>query len=247
MWRARGSSTGPNRLVFSHATSPSVWGILILFPRGYGGWPYTPLRSSGLEVVRLLNRLDVSAGDIDGRIEWQNLLVEVIRSPMGENLTSHCWRLLGELVSTESSYLIGTLGIHDVEVIRLLEEAEDWEKLEVWMAVVWKFARHEMTPEWLEIIGDVTLKLLLLRPSAIQRFGRQFAVPRGGPRAKFSEVLDRARVEGLASDPQHQHPPYVSVHSSLFLSVLTPPFPPSRQLALTQPPVPLHFAGDDTF
>ena len=181
--------------------------------------------ASGLEIVRLLNRLDVGASDLDYRTVWHVLLVGVIRSPMGENLTSHYWRLLGELAPTEGLYWEGIFGTRDVEVMRLLEEAEDWEKLEVWMAIVWGSLRLESTPELLEAIGDVTLKLLLSQPSAIQRFEKPMGVSRGGPRAKFREVLNRARVGRLPSEPRYQHPPYVSVHSSPFLSVLTSPFP----------------------
>jgi len=33
---------------------------------------------------------------------------------------------------------VGDLALRDVEVMRSLEGAEDWEKLEVWMAAVWQ-------------------------------------------------------------------------------------------------------------
>ena len=61
------------------------------------------------------------------------LLIGAIRSLTGfESLSPHYWRLLGKLTA-----LIKSSPLHDVEVMRSLEEAEDCEKLEAWMAAVW--------------------------------------------------------------------------------------------------------------
>ena len=104
------------------------------------------LKVSGLETVRFLNRLDVDVDDLGERREWPKLLVYVIRSPMGlESLSSHYWRLLDDLV------LAGVCDItpvsRDAEVMRSLEEAGEWEKLEVWMAIVWESLRYGFMPD----------------------------------------------------------------------------------------------------
>ena len=53
-----------------------------------------------------------------------------------------------------------------LEVMRSLEEAGDWEKLEIWVAIGWRSPRAESMGE----VGRVTLKLLSQRPSALRRF-----------------------------------------------------------------------------
>ena len=206
----------------------------------------TELTVSAPEVVNLLNRLDVRVGDLDDKNQWQALLAEVIRSPVGEILSSHHWRLLDELVSAEM--FLGSFEMRDVEVMTSLEEAGNWEKLEVWMVIVWESpsTMSRPTPRLLEVIGNVTLKLLLSRPSALQRF--EILPRRVLPErvwARLIEIRDQARAGGLPLEPQH--PSYVSVRSSLFPSVLTSPFFPSSQPVPTGSLVPLLFTGDDTF
>ena len=192
----------------------------------------------GLEFVRLLDRLDAGVDDLHRGGRWHRLLVDVIRSPTGENLSSHYWRLLGEM-ELDKRY-IRDFEMRDVEVMRSLEKAEDWEKLEVWTVIVWMSlpASFSQVPESVE---DVTLELLLSRPSALQRFENLPDLRLPDTKARLGEVLNRARVGRLSSEAQHPITQYGSVHPSLFPSVLTPTFFPSSQL------VPLLFAGDDTF
>ena len=146
------------------------------------------LTVSAPETVRLLNRLEVDVGDVidvgdtasidmGERARWVSLLAGVIRSPTGfESLSSHNWHLLGELIRI-GQFILEPLPsvLRDIEVARSLEEAEDWEKLEVWLANVWGSlpACNVTTPELVESIEQVTLRLCLRRPSALQRFGDQ--------------------------------------------------------------------------
>jgi len=113
------------------------------------------LEVSGLDTIRWLNRLDV---DVDNMVEkrtWEKLLVGVMRSPTGpESLSSHYWHLLDKLV-TSSHFL--DLESRDVEVMRSLEEAEDWEKLGAWMVAMWSGLPISKS---MEAIEEVTLKLL---------------------------------------------------------------------------------------
>jgi len=123
------------------------------------------LEVSGLDTVRWLNHLNILTDDVVDGESWAQLLVEVMRSPLGlESLSPHHWRLLDKLVA--SNHFLG-LESHDMEVMRSLEKAEDWEKLGVWMAAVWSGIPES---ESMEGIEEVTLKLLSRRSSAFPRF-----------------------------------------------------------------------------
>lgn len=178
------------------------------------------LGTSRFEIIRLLNHLDVDVDDIEGKNEWSLLLVSAICSSVGlEDLSSRLWRLLDKLGGTcRGSASWGA-------VMRSLEEAEDWEKLEVWVAISWKPA------EWLQRAGDigqVTLKLLQQRPSALPRF--EDLCETGGlhvtRKSELQRICDQVRTE--RSPPGSGPPQYVSVYPAQHLSILTPPrFSPS--------------------
>ena len=152
---------------------------------------------SPLETIRLLNRLEVTLDDMQKKREWAKMLVDVIRSPIGlEKLSPHYWHLLASLVSSGARG--ATLVLRDAEVVRALEEAEDWERLEVWLVLVWNWLGYGLmgddteSEQSTESGGDtdleedadyddtesmdaedfeeVTLNFLLQRPSAIPRF-----------------------------------------------------------------------------
>ena len=99
-----------------------------------------------------------------------------------------------------------------MEVMKSLEEAEDWEKLEVWLEAVWRSLTSGMpTPKLMEGVKQVTLKLSLRQPSALQRFKNLC----GGRalwkecRDKLQGVCNQALAEQLPSEPPLS--PYVSV------------------------------------
>ena len=128
------------------------------------------LSTSELDVVRLLNCLEVTADDTADKREWMTLLIHTIRSPAGvENLSSHYWHLLYKLVLEENFRhpLLEDFVSRGAEVTESLERVEDWEKLEIWMAIAWR-TRQRRTP--MEDVERVTLKLLLRRPSVLPRF-----------------------------------------------------------------------------
>lgn len=94
------------------------------------------LAASAPDVVRLLNSLDVNVEDVKGRKEWTRLLIGVIRSPPGlEGLSPHHWDLLYKLILVTD--IVGGFAHRDAEVMKVLEEAGDWEKLEVWIVTLW--------------------------------------------------------------------------------------------------------------
>jgi hypothetical protein len=180
------------------------------------------LETAGLETVRLLNRLDVDVDDMARQDLWAQLLVDVVRMPAGlENMSSHYWRLLGGLPLAIS---LVTPGPRDVEVMRSLETAEGWEKLEVWMVVVWLSLSQSPPTSTMEDIERVTLGLLLQRPSVSPRFEALCEQGSLYPshRDKFQRVCNQAQKEQLSLEPSP--PPYVSVRPAQHLSILMSPF-----------------------
>ena len=166
------------------------------------------LRVSGLETVRWLDRLNVNVDDVVEKGSWVWLLVLAIRSLAGpENLSPHYWRLLDKLVVAQRLALY--LEPRDTEVMRSLENAEDWEKLGIWMVVVWSFLPYANipTPESMESVEELTLKSLLRRPSALPRFkdlceAGTLSYPMCQVyKVKLQQICDLARAEQLSLEP----------------------------------------------
>ena len=154
---------------------------------------------SELDISRLLNLLNLDVGNVVKGDKWLRILVGVIRSPMGrETLSLHNWCLLGELAFAESADRLFELGDVDMEVSGLLQDCEDWEKLEVWTLVIWSSFKLE-PEERIEDIKRMTLRLLLQRPSALQRFKslyeREEWIHHGD---QLWEICDQAQVEQLS-------------------------------------------------
>jgi hypothetical protein len=151
-----------------------------------------------LEAVCLLNHLNVGVDDMVEKWAWGLLLAAVVCLPTGpESLSPHYWHLLGESALGTNFY--NTPGLQSLEVMRSLEEAEDWEKLEVWMVVVWQSLPQSMPAPTMEDIERVTRKLLLQRPSALQRFNnlcKQGLLP-SLHWVQLRQVLDQAQMEQL--------------------------------------------------
>ena len=156
------------------------------------------LEAPGLETVHLLNHLNVDVDDVAQDHGWEMLLVGVIRSPMGlESLPSHYWHLLDKLVSTRVGGVKFVPG--DMEVMELLEKAGDLEKLEVWMVSVW--LSTGLTGESMQDVGQVTLNLLLQRPSALPRFeGLCTAVQTWTMRTHLRKICKQAQTQQSASE-----------------------------------------------
>jgi hypothetical protein len=153
---------------------------------------------SELDSARLLNRLDLDVDDVEDRDRWQQLLVDVIRSPMGRvALSSRNWCLLGELTLAGDPRLSELRDV-DVEVLRLLDNTEDWEKLEVWVLVIW--SSFDLEPEVsMEVIKRVTLRLLQRRPSALQRWESLYERGRRIQGDQLWKICNQVRAEQLPS------------------------------------------------
>lgn len=202
------------------------------------------LRESGPETIRLLNRLAVTEGDA-----WDAMLEDVIHSPAGiEGLSLDYWCLMLESMNDTWS-----LEPRDIRAMQLLRGSKDWEKLEIWMLVVWTCLPYpsDVTAGSMEEVQEVTLELFSRRPSAIRRFEDLYK-PRVSENSydqtykkKLQDVCDQARAETMPlGKPQTSM--YVSPHPAQQLLILMSCFSFS-QLDFTRPPFPLPFAGDDSF
>jgi hypothetical protein len=165
---------------------------------------YSELEGAGLEFVRLLNNLKVGVDDIGGE-NWRGveLVTTALRSPIGQRyLSSHYWLLLWNLISVgQPNWSYNPK--KDVEVMKSLEEAQDWDKLETWIFFIWRTDSPITT--WNEDIERATLTLFQQRPSAIPRFKalyekRTQGIPRRSTPSSlcedvFRRVCDQARAE----------------------------------------------------
>ena len=117
----------------------------------------------------LLKCLDVELDEMKmERDSWGKLILQAVRSSLDGSLPLRHWRLLDNLA--HDTYIsIGSWGPRDVNMTKLLEENGEWEKLAVWMWVIWRSLERPVV-KLLEDVERVTLKLLLRQPSALARF-----------------------------------------------------------------------------
>ena len=154
------------------------------------------LKASPLGTIQLLNHLNVGVDDMKKKLDWAKALVGAICSPTGlKNLSAQYWPVLGRLLSLNASH--GLRGVDPESfdaVTKSLEEAEDWEKLEVWMSMKWPSLRSS---ESVEDVERTTLKLLLRRPSALPRFTDlvEYGEPWIYRGAELQRICDQARTE----------------------------------------------------
>ena len=118
----------------------------------------------GLETIQLLNRLEVGVDDMEDEEELGKLLADMMRIPGGsKSLSIHYWHLLERLPWTE--FLHEALASRAVELVESLEEAEDWDKMEIWMVIAWQAdwyrERKSRRLEGSKHLKLVTLKYLL--------------------------------------------------------------------------------------
>jgi hypothetical protein len=130
---------------------------------------YSQLGAAELEFVCLLNNLEVSVGEAgDASRAWTYLLIYALLTPMGQGrLSSHYWLLLGNLISVFPE--MPSADDRQAEVMESLEEAQDWEKLETWMLVVW-WSLYRSDSVQIQNVERVTLTLFRQRPSAVPKF-----------------------------------------------------------------------------
>ena len=151
------------------------------------------IKVSGLEGVRLLNYLEVGADEVVDEDKWGKLLTSTIRWPTEpETLSPHYWHLLDKLVSTTRLY--GSFVFRDVEVMNSLKKDKDWERLEVWMVVIWMSLSPDKrpTPDSMQDVEQANCELLSERPSALPRFNN-LVLAHPPDKYKLKQICDQAQ------------------------------------------------------
>ena len=145
--------------------SPRLRRIVIRLVESSG---YEEFKGAGVEkLIVLLDHLHVTDEDIDTKDRWASLLLNVIWSSGGTQLLSHWyWEFLAELAFLEMQWLKSQV-IHGPEITKTLVDAEEWEKLECWIKIIWICLDSAGITE--EDIKISMLSLFRHRPGAAQR------------------------------------------------------------------------------
>jgi hypothetical protein len=159
------------------------------------------LKATGLEFVHLLNNLEFGVDDTGGE-DWRllGLVTGVLQSSVGQGyLSSHYWLLLRSLIFMGPSSHPGIV-VNEGVVMKSLEEAQDWDKLETWMLFVWwSWCSRSREGD----IERITLTLFRQRPSAVPKFELLYEKCRrpnshclfNVHKDEFRRICDQARAE----------------------------------------------------
>ena len=118
--------------------------------------------------IELLDYLHVAVEDMDDQSKWTKHLLGTVRTPEGvQRLPQACWELLAE-VAISFPRPLGDGPAYDPQIMAFLAEAQEWRKLECWVAVVWMV--------WPPGAGEITedlehsvLSLFRQQPGAAQK------------------------------------------------------------------------------
>ena len=128
---------------------------------------FKEVRMEGL--VGLLNHLNISSDCVGGEYKWVSLLLDTIQSPEGaQHLSLQSWQFMVEYTTRESWKLED--GFYKPHISPLLEKAQEWDKLECWMGIVWMAwppGANDLAKT--EELGHVMKSLFQQRPNAAQK------------------------------------------------------------------------------
>ena len=156
-WTTRGDSFGPARGLLGICTghlvglhnlvsfSQRLRGLMICSVELIG---YEGFEGVGVErFAEMLDHLYVTVEDMDERNRWAILLLKTLQSPEGTRCLSHWyWKLLAELAIVESQSLRGVIAYRP-QIMTSLIEAQEWSKLECWIATA--CALWPLGPRWI--------------------------------------------------------------------------------------------------
>jgi hypothetical protein len=133
---------------------------------------YEGFKRVGVErFVGLLNHLHVTVEDMDYEITWGVLLLETLQTSEGvQRLSIWYWELLVEL-QLRSWPLQDTFG-YNPQIVTFVVEAQEWSKLECWMAIIWMVWPPEVGRITEEDLCRSMLLLFQQRPGAFQKLER---------------------------------------------------------------------------
>ena len=134
---------------------------------------YQGFEQVGVEgFVGLLDHLQISIEDIDHKGDWVKLLLDAAQSSEGaQNLPHKYWETLVEL-AVSYPWLLEGGNNYSPHTMVSLEDAEEWEKLECWMGIVWMVWPPGCGKTTKEDLQHITLLLVHQRPGVIQKLGQ---------------------------------------------------------------------------
>jgi len=122
--------------------------------------------------IGLLNDLQVCLKDLENRLEWAKLLLDVIQSSEKiQHLSRSCWKLLAELAAYWSDEL--GAGTYNPHIMKSLQDAKEWDKLKCWISVVWMVWPPEGGQTMEKDLENVMLSLVHQQPGALQKLKDQ--------------------------------------------------------------------------
>ena len=162
--------TYAERLVCLHNLVPFSSRLRRLVILSVGLVGYEGFEGVGMErFVGLLNHLRVAAEDMDDGRDWARLLLGTIKSFEGtQQLSYWYWELLVEL-AISCPWLPYEATPYNRETTRSLTEAQEWSKLECWIATVWMLRPPEAGGITEEDLSSSMLLLFRQRPGAFQK------------------------------------------------------------------------------
>ena len=128
---------------------------------GYGEFE----RVGVARLVGLLDYLHIGRWDVMHSDRWSSFLLDTLRTSEGIQLLSHWyWELLVEFAITWPPEVT-----YNPQIMTSLVEAQEWRKLECWIATVWIAWPPEADGITEEDLGSSTLLLFQQRPGAFRK------------------------------------------------------------------------------
>ena len=103
----------------------------------------------------LLDRLSIGVGDVGSRNRWLRILQDVVQSPDGRRSLGYPhWELMLELSVTGVWFMTDPIN-YELQIMVLLEEEREWDRLGCWMGFVSLTRRPKINaiPEALECVA----------------------------------------------------------------------------------------------
>ena len=157
-------------LVDLHNLGPFSSRLRRIIIRSIGLLGYKGFEEVGLDkLIELLNHLHVTVEDMDQRLSWGLLLLSFLELPEGvRRLSNWYWDSLLELATSIKWLLKGAVS-YNPWIMRYLAEAQEWSKLECWIATVWVLWPPETDGITEEDLERSMMMLFRQRPGAVRR------------------------------------------------------------------------------
>ena len=152
------------------------------------------------QTVELLNHLRIGVGDIPWPSSLTSMLMEAIKSAKApQSLAIQVWESLARSAIFRSRTLM-SVTTYDPHVTDFLLDAQEWEKLECWLGIVWMTWLSE-TDDVTEEVKHATNLLFRQKPAAVQKH-TQWMEEWSGLEKKpipgtFQQICEQARQEAV--------------------------------------------------